>query len=567
MLLAEVDKVKKGEFDEWMIQASVNNIKLEQTRRNESNQRAFTFLESFVKKSDWATELQFNNELAKITKTQLVEFANAHYKDNYVTVYKRNGVAKDLVKVEKPHITPIAINRADQSGFLKTIISETSTPLKPVFVNFEEAIKEQKLNENANFDYIQNTTNDLFSLNYTAEIGNIHDLKMALAVKYLPYLGTEKYSAEQFKKELYKLGVTLSVNTGLDRSEIIIKGLDQNKEAGIQLLEHLLAEAKPDKEAYKKLVDGILKEREDQKKDQKIISNALRDYGKFGKESPFTNILSEEELKAVSPADLAGMIHKFCQLPHRVFYYGPTEFNKALEMVQSKHYMPKVFIPVPAEKNFTEQMTDQNKLFFVDYDKSQVNVVMLSRDIPFDPKTLVKSRVFNEYYGNSMGSVVFQEIREARALAYSAWASYMRPAKKENSFYIYGAVFTQANKMMDAIGAMNGLLSKMVVDEKSFGIAKESVIKSIQTERIIKTNIYSTWLQNKKLGISYDIRRDYYDDACKVTINDVQKFFDDHVMNKKYTYMIIGNKKDADLNKLKDIGPINNLTLKDIFNY
>ena len=236
-------------------------------------------------------------------------------------------------------------------------------------------------------------------------------------------------------------------------------------------------------------------------------------------------------------------------------------------MIKVNHKLPKVTLSIPDEKRFAEQVTDQNKVFFVDYDKSQVNVVMMSRDNPFDSKTLVKSRVFNEYYGNSMSSVVFQEIREARALAYSAWANYMRPAKKENSFYIYGAVYTQANKMMDAIGAMNGLLTKMVVDEKSFGIAKESVVKSIQTERIIKTNLYSTWLQNKKLGIDYDIRKDYYDEARKVTISDVQQFFDEHVKDKKYSYIIVGNKKDADLNKLKGIGPTNELTLSDIFNY
>ncbi len=567
LLLSEIEKVKKGEFEDWMIQASVNNLKLEKTRQNESNSRAFTYLESFIKKTDWATELEFNDQLAKITKAQLVEFARANYKDNYVVVFKRTGVAKDLVKVDKPPITPVSINRTDQSAFLKSFVSQTSAPLEPVFVDYASAIKEEKLNEHVNFDYIQNTTNDLFSLNYTTELGNNNDLKLALAVKYLPYLGTTKYTAEQFKKELFKLGVSLSVNMGLDRSDVVINGLDQNSESGIQLLEHLLAEAKPDKEAYNKLVDGILKEREDQKKDQNAISDALFYYGKFGKESPATNILSEKELRAVNPNDLTDIIHQFCNYPHRVFYYGPTDFTKALALIKVNHRLPQVTLPIPPEKKFTEQVTDQNRVFFVDYDKSQVDVLMISRDLPFDAQTLVKSRVFNQYYGNSMSSVVFQEIREARALAYTAYASYRRPTKKEESFYVFAVVSTQANKMMDAIGSMNGLLSKMVVDEKSFAIAKNSVIKSIQTERIIKSNIFWNWLQNKKLGIDYDIRKDYYDAARNVSINDAQQFFNDRVKDKKYFYIILGNKKDADLNKLKGLGPVNELTLKDIFNY
>jgi zinc protease len=567
LLLAEIEKVKKGEFDDWMIQATVNNLKLENIRRNESNSRAFTFLDAFIKNSDWATELAFNDDLAKITKAQLVEFAKANYKDNYVAIFKRTGVAKDLVKVEKPIITPITINRTDQSAFLKTFVEESAAPLEPVFVNYSEAIKEEKLNGNVSFDYIQNTTNDLFSLNYVTEIGSNHDPKLALAVKYLPYLGTDKLTAEQFKKELYKLGISLSVNTRTDRSYVTISGLDENSEAGIKLLEQLLAEAKPDKEAYKKLVEGILKEREDQKKDQYAIGNALENIGKYGKESPFTNIISEEVLKTVDPTELTDLIHRFCKYPHRVFYYGPTELLKVSALVKSNHTLVADAIPIPVEKAFVEQVTDQNKVFFVDYDKSQVQIVMMSRDVPFDPKTLVSARVFNEYYGNSMSSVVFQEIREARALAYSAWANYMRPAKKEDSFYIYGSVGTQADKMMDAIGAMNGLFTKMIVDEKSFNIAKESVIKGIQTGRIIKSNIFWNWLQNKKLGIDYDIRKDYYEAARTVKIENIQQFFDQKFKDKKYTYMIVGNKKGIDLTKLKTVGPVTELTLKDIFNY
>jgi zinc protease len=567
LLLAEIEKVKRGEFEDYMLQASINNLKLEWTKRNEGNQRAYTLLESFVKKSDWESELRFNSELTKITKAQLVEFAKANYKDNYVAVFKRNGVATNLVKVEKPAITPIAINRADQSTFLKEFKNQQTSSLEPVFVNFENSIKEEKVNENINFDYIQNTTNDIFSLTYTADIGNNHDLKLALAVKYLPYLGTDKFTAEEFKKELYKLGISLSVNVALDRSNITISGLDQSNVAGIKLLESLLAEAKPDNEAYQKMVEGLLKEREDQKKDQGTISMALREYGKFGKESPFTNILSAEALKAIDPKELTEIVHHFTSYPHRVFYYGPTDYSKAFSMIKEQHKLSTSVLPIPIEKNFIEQTTEKNQVFFVDYDKSQVNVVMLSRDIPFDTQTLVKSRVFNEYYGSSMNSVVFQEIREARALAYSAWASYLRPQKKESSFYIYGAVYTQTNKMMDAIGAMNGLLSKMVVDEKAFGIAKESVINSIQSERIIKSAIFWTWLQNKKLGIDYDIRKDYYDEAKKVSIVDIQQFFDQRLKDKKYTYVIIGNKKDANFNQLKGLGPVNELTLRDIFNY
>ncbi len=164
----------------------------------------------------------------------------------------------------------------------------------------------------------------------------------------------------------------------------------------------------------------------------------------------------------------------------------------------------------PPEKASVEQNTDQNRAFLVNYDKSQTDVFMLSKGAPFDANTLIGSKVFNEYYGGSMGSVVFQEIREAWALAYSAFALYWEPTRKSDSFYVLGAVFTHSDKTIDAVDAMNNILNTMIVDEKSFEIARGSVLKSIQSERIIKSEIFMSWLRDKKLGIDYDIRKDYY---------------------------------------------------------
>jgi len=166
-----------------------------------------------------------------------------------------------------------------------------------------------------------------------------------------------------------------------------------------------------------------------------------------------------------------------------------------------------------------------------------------------------------------MGSVVFQEIREARALAYSAFALYWAPARKTDSFFVLGAVFTQSDKTLDAINAMNGILNTMIVDDKSFGIAKESVLKSIQTERIIKSDIFMSWLKNKKLGIDYDIRKDYYLKAQNSNLKEVQEFFDQHFKGKRYSYLLVGDKSKLDVNALKKVGQFEELSLDEIFNH
>lgn len=567
LLLAEVEKVKNGDFGDWLIQATVNNLRLNAIRQNEGRWRIFNYLNSFIEQTNWADELGFYDEMEKITKDELVAFAKEHYKDNYVLAYKRTGEAKGLVKVDKPEITPVAINRKDQSTFFTDFTAQQVEPLKPMFVNFKEAIDEKPLEDGVMVDYIPNKTNELFQLDYVVDMGSNHDPLLALAVKYLPYLGTDKYPAADLKKEFYKLGVDLNVNTGNDRSYVFISGLDKNAKKGMELLEHLLANAQPDQEAYDKLVEGILKERADNKLNQYQIRRALQYFGKYGKVNPFTNVISEEELRKVDPAVLVAKLREFSHYPHRVFYYGPTPSDQVYQMVKEGHQIPAELKAIPPEKEFAMQSTDENKVYFVNYDKSQVDIRMMSQSIPFSPETYVNSQLFNEYYGNSMSSVVFQEIRESRALAYSAWAGYSSPSKKEEPFYINGAVYTQADKMMDAIGAMNGLLDNMITDNRLFGIARESVMKNIQTERINKSDIFWTWLRNQRLGIDKDIRQDVYNQVENSSIADVENFFNDHLKNQHYTYLVVGNRDDADLDALKKVGPVEELALQDIFGY
>jgi predicted Zn-dependent peptidase len=568
LILAEIEKVKNGEFDEWLIEATVNNLRLSAIRNSEEyNRRAYNYLTSFIAGSEWSDELKFLDELEKITKEELIAYAKEHYKDNYVIAYKHTGEAKGLVKVDKPEITPIEINRTNQSEFFTEFRKITNEPIEPVFVDFDEQIKEQQFSDGIIYNQVDNTTNELFEFEFIFDMGKNHDPKIGLAVNYLPYLGTDKYSAEDFKKELYKLGIELRVRTSEKRSFVWIEGLDDNFEKGLKLLEHLFANAKPDQEAYDKFVEGELKKRSDKKLNQHQIRNALQNYARYGKDSPFTNIIPEDELRAINPEQLTDIIHSFTNYPHRIFYYGPRETSEVVKKLKKHHITPSVLKELQEPRLFRELTTDKDKVYFVNYDKSQVDVSMYSKGVPFDVNTYVDSRLFNQYYGRSMSSVVFTEIREARALAYAAWAGFNSPRWADKSFFINSIVFTQADKMMDAVDAMDELLDDFVEDERLFRNSKESVLKNIQTERVIKSRIFWNWHRNQNLGIDYDIRKDIYEKIQQSTIDDVEDFFEEHIEDKNYTYMIVGNKNMADLDALKKIGPVEELSLEDIFNY
>ncbi|MCD4734704.1 MAG: insulinase family protein [Bacteroidales bacterium] len=569
LMLAEIEKVKNGEFDDWMIEAVINDLRLSEIRSQESNfSRAFNMLDPFIKKISYAEKIAFLDELEKLTKEDLQQFTKDHYRDNYVIVYKRTGENKDLVKVEKPEITPIEINREDQSEFYMKFTEVDSRSLDPVFVDFKKEIKTSSLTDGVEISYIHNKTNELFSLQYIIEMGKKHDLNLPLAVEYLPYLGTDQYSPAELQKEFFRYGLNMDVNAGDDRCYIYVSGLQKSFDKGVELLEHILSAAEVDQKAYDDYVDGILKKRTDNKLNKSTIMwRGLFNYGKYGSENPFTNIIPEEQLRSMDPVALTDLIADLYSFEHKIFYYGQDDVAKIKPVLQKYHKVPETLKQLPQPIEFNEQPTNDNKVYFVNYDMSQTNIVMLSKGPDFDKSLIPPARLFGEYFGGGLSSIVFQEIRESRALAYSAFSAFSTPPRVDESHYIYGFVGTQADKLKIATDALLELMNNMPKAEKQFNLAKESIKKKIETERIIKTNIYWTYQRNLDRGINYDIRKDVFNYVNSVDLEQFSKFFDTYIQDNKYIFLIMGNKSMLDMDVIAQLGKVNELELNEIFGY
>ena len=567
LLIAQIDSIKEGKFEDWMLTAAINDMRLQSIKRNEGNGRINQLNDAFIFQEDYAKILSFYDDMAKLTKADLMAFAKQHYKNNYAIVYKHTGDAEGIVKMDKPDITPVVINREDQSEFLQAFLQEKAKPIEPVFVDFDKEITTEKINESVELKYIPNTTNELFELDFIVEIGKNNDLMLPLAVNYLPFLGTDKYSAEELQKEFFKLGISMNVSSGSDRSYLTISGLQANMDKGLALFEHLLSNVQPDTLAYQKFVANSLKSRRDAKLNPDAIRSALIGYGIYGDKAPNKLFVPEDELLALDPSVLTEKIKQFTAFPHRFFNYG-NETTEAVKALLTKyHPTPEAYLTIPEEVKFEQLPTDNKDILFVNYDKSQVDVIMLSKSVPYNREVAIQSSLFNEYYGYGMNSVVWQEIREARALAYTAYANFAKPSKKENSFYLQAIVFTQSDKLLQAESTMRDLLQTMVYNEKSFDLARQNIIKTIQTQRIIKKGLFWTWLANQEFDINYDQRKDTYDFAQKASIEDVDQFFKNYIQNSEFTYVISGNKANLDMKGISKQGNLKELSLEDIFGY
>lgn len=564
LILVQIEKIKKGDFDEWMLNAVVNDLKKEQQSILESAEwLASRMYSSFIMEQSWQESVATLDELSKITKADIVQFANENYNDNYVIVYKRQGENKNLVRVENPGITPIDLNRENESQFYKDFQKLKEVSIAPEFVNFDQSIQKEKI-KSTTISSIKNTTNDLSSLYYITEMGSDNDKKLALAIDYLDYLGTTKYSPEEIKKEFYKIGIDYGVGTGNKRSFVYINGLQENMAKGIELFEHLLANAKADKVAYNNYVDLLLKDRADAKTQKYSIQNALNQYAMYGKESRFLDILSEDELRNTNPDELVALIQDFLNYKHTVFYYG-NDLGSTKKALEKYHNFGKGNT-VPLAKEYLQPETN-GKLFFTPYDMVQAEISLRAREGKFDKNLLTASGIFNEYFGSGLSSIVFQEIRESKSLAYSAYCYYSNSGESDKYNYVNAYIGTQANKLPQALSALQDLLTVMPQAENQFQNSKNAALKQIATQRYTKRNIFFYWLRLQDRGIDYDINKDIYTQTQKMTMTDLSNFYNQHIKGKKFNIGLIGKKENLDWEAVLKMGDVQELTLEELFGY
>ncbi|HNR54918.1 MAG TPA: insulinase family protein [Flavobacteriales bacterium] len=570
LLLGEMAALRAGSFDDWLIEAVVNDFRQRRMRTWGENNRssASAMTDAFILKKRWSEEVDLYDRMARITKAEVVAFANAKLNDNYVCVFKRNGPKTAVYQVEKPRITAIDIKREGKSAWRAEWDRMPAATMEPEFVDYATAIQRTPLKNGLELASVVNPTNDLFSLRYIVDMGTKHDRELEVATNLLEYLGTSKLSPADLKKELFKLGLSLNATTTEDRCYVTLSGLEKNLAAGVDLLEKLLADAQPNEEALKGLVADIRKSRQDRMKEKSaVLYQGLASMARYGATSPFNDVLSDAQLNALTSKALVDRIKGLTSHEHRVVYYGKMDPKALATLLNAKHRVPAKWKPIPAARPYVEQPTTSNSVLFVDHDMVQTEMLLMSKAGPFDLEKVPYASLFNEYFGSGLSSIVFQEIREAKALAYGANASYSTPQNKDEAHYVRAFIGTQADKLNDAVAAMLVLMNEMPEAETQFEGAKGSALKVIASTRVTKENIYWSWDAAQRRGLDHDMRQFNYEHIPAIDMAAMKAFFDKEVKGRNYTFLIIGKKSAMDLSVLEKLGPVREVSKSELFGY
>lgn len=567
LLLAQIDSLRKGKISEDQVRAALLNIKTRDERMNEnSTSRAFKMVDLFVKKYDFKSVQRGDSLVGLLTKKDLIRFVRENFQKDFVVVYKQKEDSFQNEKIDKPEITPIPVNRKDNSAFASAVYNQRVASEKPRFIDFKQSIQSLNLGDAISGYYVKNPSNNLFKYQLVFEFGRIENPYLPFAAELFQLSGTSKHSNQHIKELFYALACNYSLAVGEYTTTIDLSGPQDSFESAIKLLENWILDPKLDKETLRLFINSKLMERENMLSNPDEIRYALSNYALYGKDNPLTRQLTNKQLKALKSDIVFRHVSSLFSYPHTISYYGPSEINRVEKQIIEIHTTP-IKMVIPERKIFNPIYPKKSRVYFADYNMVQANISWIAPGSGIDTSNFATASLYNEYFGGGMSSIIFQEIRESKALAYSAYSYFRNPVYKDG-FETSGAfIGTQADKLDSAITAMNRLLKKMPLSENLFQTSKAALLSTIENERISPRNYAGMSLAYVRQGITHDFRKSIYQSLQGLSLKDIEQFHQKKTANTLYALTIVGSSKLIDKTILAKYGEVESVNVQKLFGF
>ena len=402
---------------------------------------------------------------------------------------------------------------------------------------------------------------------YRYNYGRLYDKRAGITNDFLDQLESENRTLSQISREMYDLACDYTISFGDKYANVYISGLSENMEKAMAIVEDILNNPKISEESVHNSIADVLKSRNDAKSRQQVIFQRMLSYASYGKDNVRKLFVTNEEVQKIKAQDVINQIKTMTSQPQRILYYGDLSLNDLQKVLTEKHSVHPAKKPVKMGPDYDRLPTKENKVYFAHYDAKQSLCRQLSTSIPANWALDPQIEMYNEYFGGSMNSIVFQEIREKRSLAYSAAAYYVEPSEKGRLNFNMTHIGTQNDKLIAALEAFTDLLDNMPVSELNFDLAKTSLVAQYRTDRTRKMSIIYYYLNCEDKGLKAPLDRTNYNAIQKMTINDVVNFNKSYIKDQKRVVVVLGNENEVDFKGLEKYGKLTKLTLEEIFGY
>ena len=563
LLLEVVAKLKNGEFEQSDIDAVITDLEVSRKRSLEANgSRVATMVTSFGAYEDWEDTTAWLTNMQKLTKADVLRVAKKYLTGNRVVVTRTKG-KPEILYIAKPEFTKIPIAPGRKSAFCDELLAMPAADLEPKWIAEGEdyLVREGKWGK---LVAARNPIHDLFSLSFTFDRGWRHEKELRYASGLWNLAGAGDLDAEQFKKKLYALGSKMSFWSGEQTSGASISGLEKNFDETLALLTLRFTKPNLKPDDLKKMIQVQLGRRKDSKLNPGSQQGALRQWAQRGDESSVLNDLSNEELQALDTDRLEALFATVFDYRADVSYTGLRDID---DVVKSFVQAGKKYKKGYKRRPHRYVQPRKNTVLFLHRDMVQSKIGMFTADGTWNPSSWVHYNFFSRYMGGGMSSVLFQEVRESRAMAYVVGGGYRYGSRKRDGNIVVGGLGTQSDKTVEATTLVRDLLAQLPADKSRFEETRESIVQSFRTNPLTYSRIPGAVYHWERAGIKGgDPRPARMKAAMEYSLKDLERFAK-RFEARDWIIYILGNKERVDLKSLGTLGEVKLVELDSLFPY
>ena len=551
ILLEAVGRLKAGGFGEEDLQAVITDFEVREKKRLEKNGDRAAFIgRAFAGGVQWRDFSVRLERLKGVGKADVLRAAERYLGGDRIVLYRRKG-RPGGGKVAKPAFSPISIDPARQSSFFRELSAMPAAPLVPRFLRRG---RDYRMLERGwgRLIWTANPVNDLCHLELRFDFGAGVCRRLKLALQYLELCGAGGLSVDEFERALYRLGFTLKA--GCDERECAVELA--GPEAGLQeaLRLALLRFSRPNAVpgTFERMLAVERGDRKDRKLDPKKVFGALREFASRGKDSPVLRELGPAELDELREDELKEVLSSVFERRRAALYTGGREAEAAARLLSSAEGR-RGWKAQPSPRPIRLLAPERARVVFVHREGlSQAVLAAYAADGPFDAGLRLDYRLYNAVMGGMSGAY-FQEVREARALAYDASGGYRPGEAAGDDGRVWAYAGTQADKAGETALLLRELLLRPPLTGERFAAAFREAEENYRTLALrleeIPLNVHG-W---RRLGLAGDPRAASFRELRGYPRRRLERFAA-RWSQSPLTFCVLGDRARLDLEGLKALG-------------
>ncbi|HET7504250.1 MAG TPA: insulinase family protein, partial [Kofleriaceae bacterium] len=571
LLLDMVGKLQRGEFSDGELAAAILTADIEHQRAMESNAGRLTMMErAFITGEDWHDAVHRIERMHQVTRDDVTRAARRYLTADFLVVRKIKG-AKAPFKITKPAITPVKVAGVRHGAFAQAILDLPSAPIEPVAVVAGRDYARTRV-ATGPLITVHNARNGLFSVRYDYDVGRADDRFVCLALEVMRVAGAGTRSADELARALHELGVVVATSCSRHRTAISVSGIDRNLEAALALVREWLASPVFDDATVKARVATVVTERANAVASPQSISAAMEDYARYGQDTEFLVVPTNHQLETVTAAQLRATLAGFLHWQHRTSYFGPrswaargAEDHEAARGAAGNAAAATAVMLGDGKRPTTPRrplrFRSPHTTLVTDLSTAQSHVWLTWPRGPATRQERAMGLLFAEY----IAPALFQDVREARGLAYTVFGGYGAGERKTDDAQLFAYVGTQGDKAHDAIDAVLDTLRRPI-DDHRLALAKEALAETHRVERIAPRDLAAVVYRWEDQGEPADPRAARHAAAQKIGRTALEAWVSS-ALGKPFIVSITGDHGKLDDARLTRLAPVTMVPVGRLFGY